>query len=155
MVVFSATLRQQGNQQTTDATYDTQFFPVGLPNGRYHVWFLGSLGQTSSALGVGSGCMNLREVPEATNLLTRDFSKTGTINTVPYTDRGYSANQFLYGMCASRGEMKTAFTAGEKRVGGWYMGVWDYQGQPIAFIDTFGGQFLRNGVVYFNAYRAE
>lgn len=152
MVVFSATLRQQGGAQTV---FSFQFFPVGLPIGRYHVWFLGSEGQVTSALGTGSGAMNLREIGETSTIFTRDFSKTGTVGTAPFLDLGYSANQFLYGMCASRGEMKTAFTAGEKRVGGWYMGVWDYQGQPIAFIHTFTSQNLRSGVVYFNAYRAE
>lgn len=153
MVVFSATVLTQGNQQTT---YNTQFFPLGLPTGKYHVWLLGIGGQITQALGTGSGCMTVRNINLPTNLSTRDYQKAQTINTIPFTTEGVTQRDMVYGLCMTRGEARTSMSSGQDSLGGWYMGIWTYEkGKPVLIASTFGGQFLRNGIAYFQAYSAE
>jgi hypothetical protein len=155
MVVFNATIRAQGNQQTANEA--VMLFPTGLPTGKYHVWFLGSEGQTTDTLGTGNGYMGMRELQGPTNLVCRDYSKASIIaGTIPtFTFANYTENDAVMGMVASRGEMRCNFTAGLNRVGGWYMGIWDITGQANMWFHGTYAQFLRNGVVYFQAYKAE
>ena len=155
MVVFSATVRAQGNQQT--ANESLLLFPTGLPQGKYHVWFLGSEGQTTDSLGIGNGYLGMRELQGPTNLICRDYSKGSVVSgTIPTFDfANYGPNDVVMGMVASRGEMRCSFTAGLNRAGGWYMGVWDISGQPNMWFHANAGQFLRNNVIYFQAYRAD
>ena len=159
MVLFSITIRTEGNLQNT-TNQASVLTATGLPAGKYHIWFCGSEGQPSTSC-FGNGSVAMRELQGPTNLLCRAYGTQSTSNivfTIPSFGFGsYGRDDFLCGVSMSRGEGRMQFTAGEDRVGGWYMGIWDITGEPNMWACQYQsvGVQLRNGVLYFNAYRAE